>query len=683
MNKFTFTPEQAFCYISQEVLNSNDFRLLDRFAENSVDNSTDYTSIVSLQTKLSDPLLPNKPLLLAAFQGSLLVIPNLFTHEEGKGKPSFAAAFKSRTSASILKMKAISDHKHTIDVPPLAEILKLDTLSNLKQAFIDHDDDDDNEIEGYSCILVDKSFISILFREGKDSTPALDILSHYTEIARRDESLAKSPWFLRLYGFLSQLIKDSTEGTSSTPDAIDGDFINPIEKQFKSTIKIVKSSITTFNNSDFKIPLKKSTSIDSSPVSSNASLKDDDDSSIPIVGTGLAPFDLDQDEVSKVPESVTVVPDTKSVATINFEDQKGTFNCTGSDLLKLIASSSHSTASKSIGSLMSEESKLWIIALDRTISGATRELSPSLTDAIKATSFQDVSNSLKWKMMNLFGATRTIDAPQEQMIKNFLSNKITSDNRMATNPEDMVGLSIACFKPEHRAFTHKKDKFQFFIADNETDFLEQLEAFVIFLRSILLPDSFIVLKTIELENDFKQSRQGLRNQFTLYKESFGLYLTRVIHNSFTQFAIKAKWDPNAMPTGLDLSWITREIQSGKDYNLVAPVKRKEYDAPKSKSAKAPASKKSRGTENLTKQFTDWHLDSSKSTYGEHFGAQPIKDMNPPIPTFEGKKLCIKSIFGNCSKKNCTFSHARVKKGDKSMNEWISKNKLPITFIGSE
>ena len=47
--------------------------------------------------------------------------------------------------------------------------------------------------------------------------------------------------------------------------------------------------------------------------------------------------------------------------------------------------------------------------------------------------------------------------------------------------------------------------FQFFIADSKTDFLEQLEAFVIFLWSILLPDFFIVLKAIEMENEIKQS----------------------------------------------------------------------------------------------------------------------------------------------------------------------------------
>ena len=75
----------------------------------------------SLQSKLSDPLLLNTPFHLVAFQGSLLIIPNLFTYEEEKGKPSFTATFKSKTSTSILKMKAISDHKHTIIVSPLPQ----------------------------------------------------------------------------------------------------------------------------------------------------------------------------------------------------------------------------------------------------------------------------------------------------------------------------------------------------------------------------------------------------------------------------------------------------------------------------------------------------------------------------------------------------------------------------------
>ena len=684
MTKFQFTPEETFRNISLEVLNSSDYSLLDRFAENSVDNFVDYTSIASIQAKLEDPSLPNKPYLLVAFQGSVLVIPDLFTHEEGKGKPSFAAAFKSKTSASILKMKVISNHEQTIDVPALNEILKLDTLAKLKQAFTDHNDDEDNQFQGQSCILVDKSFISVLFRPGKDSTLALDVLFHYTEIAKRDETLAKSPWFFRLYGFLSQLIKDSTEGTASTPNAIDGDFINQVEKQFKSTINKVKSSIIAYNSSDFTIPkvTSKSANNESSSASSKSSVNEDDDSTIPIIGTGQAPIDLDPDETSQVPDSVAVDPEAKSVATVNFEDQKGTFSCTGSDLLKLIASSSHSSTTKSIASQMSDEAKLWIVTIGRTALGTIKDLSPSLADAIKMTSFHDVSHSLKWKMMDLYGATRTIDAPQEILVKNFLCNKITCDNRMATDPEDMAGLSIACFKPEHQAFTHKKDKYQFFIASNETDFLEQLEAYVIFLRAIFQPDSFIVTKAIKMSDEFKLSRQGLRNQFTLYGKNFGLYLTRVIHNSFTQFAVKAKWDPKALPSGLDLNWITREIQSGKDYNL-APVKRKDFDVPKSKSDKASVTKKPKGVEKVTKQFADWQLDSNKGTYGEFFGSQPIKDMNPPIPSFDGKKLCIKSIFGNCSKKNCTFSHSRVKKGDTNMNEWISKNKLPITYIGSE
>ena len=96
MTKFQFTPEETFRNISLEVLNSSDYSLLDRFAENSVDNFVDYTSIASIQAKLEDPSLPNKPYLLVAFQGSVLVIPDLFTHEEGKGRPSFAAAFKSK-----------------------------------------------------------------------------------------------------------------------------------------------------------------------------------------------------------------------------------------------------------------------------------------------------------------------------------------------------------------------------------------------------------------------------------------------------------------------------------------------------------------------------------------------------------------------------------------------------------
>ena len=133
-----------------------------------------------------------------------------------------------------------------------------------------------------------------------------------------------------------------------------------------------------------------------------------------------------------------------------------------------------------------------------------------------------------------------------------------------------------------------------------------------------------------------------------------------------------------------MSWITREIQSGKDYNL-APTKRKGDDIPKVKNdnSNAPATKKTKVTEPLAKQFTDWELDSSKGSYGEFFGGQPIKDMHPAIPVFDGKKLCIKSLFGKCTNKKCSFSHTRVKKNDKKMNDWISKNKLPVTYIGSE
>ena len=142
-------------------------------------------------------------------------------------------------------MKAISSHEQTINLPGLDTIIELDNANKAKKAFTK--DDKNTQIQGFSCILIDKSFIPILFRPGKDSSLALDILSHYTEITRRSKILAKSAWFLRLHGFLSQLIKSSVDKASSTSNATDGDFINAVKKQFNSTINIVKASVFEFN----------------------------------------------------------------------------------------------------------------------------------------------------------------------------------------------------------------------------------------------------------------------------------------------------------------------------------------------------------------------------------------------------------------------------------------------------
>ena len=315
-------------------------------------------------------------------------------------------------------------------------------------------------------------------------------------------------------------------------------------------------------------------------------------------------------------------------------------------------------------------------------------------------SMEDTINSMKGRREESIGPFDI------KLLEKVFSGKLANDTAIS-DPASFEGISPFSFLPfgeEHN--TKSKAGQSLFIPGDCDQLFQVMRAMSLFITEIFSKESEFSSKFEFLYEDFLDIRKALKAKFQTHGKDFGRYICLLVHNVVGQFIRDMKERIRPSSRHINLDSLIEQIQIGATITIPSnkPTDRHNRDDQRNnrnsyndRQNNSFNNNRNNGYNNRDRyQSRGDNRDNNRQPYGraprqqgryefkesENYGAyfhgDKIRTMRPPIPSSNGKNICLKNLFiGSCTRQGCTNFHGSTTSMDTQIKSWIDGNNLPV------